>query len=205
MIKINLARGAHVSSALGSSFDGAVNEAEIRKQGLLRLLIILMIPMAMYAYEFQMIPELKSKLNSKKNVLQSLIQKNEQAKGAVSEIKKFKEDQAHLQKQIDTLEGLRKERSREVKILDGLQRDIPEKVWLTKIDFQPGRLSIEGMTTADLELSSFMESLSRSIFLKEVNLIRSVEATYDGGVVKKFEVSCALDIPVGQNPAEVRR
>ena len=125
-----------------------------------------------------------------------MVQKNEQAKGAVAETKKFKEDQEKLQKQIDTLEGLRKERLREVKVMDNLQKDIPEKVWLTKVDFQETKLVISGLAIADSELTTFMENLSGSVFLHDVALLRSSEQPSEGGVLKKFDISCALDLPV---------
>lgn len=199
MIRINLAQsqfqmvkmegGEEISLELGGS-------SEVQRQGAIRFLIMLIFPLLLYAYEFQNIPSLSSKLQSKNSHLQSLMQKNEQAKGAVEEIKKFKEDQARLQKQIDTLDGLQKERLREVKILDNLQKDIPEKVWLTRLDFQDKNLIMLGIAVADSELTVLMENLTKSIFFKQVNLVKSSEYPTDRGTFKKFEISCVIDKPV---------
>lgn len=207
MIKINLAPSAQgKNTTAGAAFgEAAADASEIQKQGAIRLLVLLIIPLAIYAYELQLIPGLQGKLNSKRNVLTSLKQKNDQAKGAVEEIKKFKEDQAKLQKQIDTLEGLRKERLKEVKILDNLQKDIPDKVWLTKIDFQESKLSLSGLATADVELTGFMENLSRSVFLHEVNLVRSSEQPSENGTLKRFDISCAVDQLSPSQSNEVKR
>lgn len=38
-----------------------------------------------------------------------------------------------------------------------------------------------------------MENLSRSVFLHEVNLVRSSEMPSDSGTLKKFDISCAVD------------
>jgi type IV pilus assembly protein PilN len=200
VIKINLAGSKKISSSSFSSPAGgddampAGDNKEIQKQGFLRLFVILILPAILYTYQNQNIPVLQAKLQSKRNLLQTLTSKNEQAKNAVEEIKKFKEDQAQLQKQITTLESLRKDRLREVKILDNLQKDLPEKIWLSKINLEANRMQISGTTVSDLELSSFMDNLSKSIFLKRVNLIRSSDLPFNGGLqTKSFEISCDLE------------
>lgn len=198
MIRINLATSVPVGTIEGGgeAIEGMQGDVSgIQRAGVMRLLVILVAPLILYFYEFQNIPELKSKLQSKSTYLASLTQKNEQAKGAVEEIKKFKEDQSRLQRQIDTLESLQKERLKEVKILDNLQKDIPEKVWLTRLDFQDVNLVIDGVTTSDSELTLFMENLSKSVFLKEVNLVKSSEVPSDKGLLKKFEIVCVIDRP----------
>lgn len=174
----------------------AGGDKEIQKQGAIRLFVLLLVPIAIYAYELQSIPELQRTVQRKRAVLATLKTKNGQAKGAVEEIKKFKEDQVKLQRQIDTLETLRKERLKEVKILDNLQKDIPDKVWLTKVDLSSGKIVLAGLATADAELTGFMENLSRSVFLREVNLVRSSEQASDSGVLKRFEISAVIDQPV---------
>lgn len=205
MIRINLAKSVPMtaSNPIESMEMGEFGSGDIQKEGAFRLLVILLLPLALYFYETQNLPELSSTLASKNQLLQSLTEKNTRAQGAVEEIKKFKEDQAKLQRQIDTLESLQKERLREVKILDNLQKDIPEKVWLNRLEFQDQRLLITGLTTNDTELTVFMENLSKSVFLKEVNLVKSTEENTERGFLKRFEISCVIDRPI--LTPEVRR
>lgn len=208
MIRVNLGKSVPLATTGGGDLDGLelVSDSgspDVQKQGAIRLVIIALFPLALYFHETQKIPELQAKLASKNSVLQSLTEKNLKAQGAVEEIKKFKEDQARLQKQIDTLEGLQKERLREVKILDNLQKDIPEKLWLSRLEFQDAKLMITGLTTNDTELTSFMESLSKSVFLKDVNLVKSSEEQAERGFLKRFEIVCTIDRPVVA--PEVRR
>lgn len=207
MIKINLVNAKKLSSATSNSgeadpFAGADNTA-IQRQGLMRLIIIALLPLALYAYEAQNIPDLQAKLASKNNLLASLTEKNTQAAAAVEEIKKYELDQAQLQKQISTLESFRKERLREVKIMDNLQKDIPEKLWLTKIVYAPPRVLISGVTVGDLELTTFMDSISKSVFFSRVNLIRSTDTPTAAGIqTKTFEISCDLEA-IDMNPSIV--
>jgi type IV pilus assembly protein PilN len=200
MIRVNLLSSATGGGGIGTGFvskevSGEGNE--VQRQGLVRLVIILLFPGALYAYEFIHIPELQARLGSKQSVLQDLQSKNEQAKTAVAEIQKFNEEKNRLQKQIDTLDSLRRDRQKEVKILDSIQKDIPEKVWLTSVEMKEDQMVLGGMATADPELTSFMETLSKSVFYKNVNLVRSQEVQSDKGVLKSFEVSCAIDRDLG--------
>lgn len=199
MIRINLAKSVPIAPTGTNAVEGTqtieLGSADVQRQGVLRLLILAIVPFALWAYEFQNLPDLQSRLNSKNTVLRSLTAKNEEAKGAVDEIAKFKEDQARLQKQIDTLEGLQKERLREVKILDNLQKDIPEKVWLTRMEFADTNLKITGAATADLEISAFMDNLGKSVFLKDVSLIKSTDEVGERGITKAFDILCTIDRP----------
>lgn len=198
MIRINLLSssamaGGGAGTSIASGGEMSVEARDIQRQGMMRLMVILLFPAALYAYEYIHIPDLQQRLNSKQNVLRDLQAKNEQAKTAVEEIQKFNEEKGRLQKQIDALDSLRRDRQKEVKILDSIQKDIPEKVWLTRVELKENDILLDGMTTADPELTSFMETLSKSVFYKSVNLIRSQEQQSDKGVLKSFEVSCNID------------
>ncbi len=208
MIRVNLVR-SHISQQM--RMEGAdsleineVDAADLQRQGGIRFLMLLLVPMALYAWEFQNIPDLKAKLNRKTTEYNNLVATNEQAKGYVDEIKKFEEDQARLQKQIDTLDSLQKERLREVKILDNLQKDIPEKVWLTQLDFQGINFKLSGVAVSDSDLTVLMENLSKSVFLKEVNLVKSSETPTERGTFKSFEIACIIDKPQLQS-AEAKK
>lgn len=198
MIKINLAKPLIIGASTGTMTSMGVenvNVQDVQKQGGFKLLFALLFPIALYIYESQAIPELRHSLIDKQKKLNQLTEKNEKAKTAVEETKKFSEDQDKLQKQIQTLDGLRKERMREVKILDNIQKDIPEKVWVNTIKFDDKRLLISGMAVSDPDLTTFMENLSRSVFLRDVNLIRSDEQVMENSskVIKRFDVTASLE------------
>lgn len=205
MIRVNLAKSVPMTPTSGvESLEGIEADIkDIQRQGLIRLAIILTLPILLWAYESQNIPALRARLNGKSTVLQQLQAKNEQAKGAVEEITRFKADQARLQKQIDTLEGLQRERLLEVKILDNLQKDIPEKVWLERIEFKDFNLFINGLAVTGQDLTTFYESLSRSVFLEEVQLVKEAEQMLDKAIIRKFDINCKIDrsVPVATEVA----
>ena len=212
MIRINLLqkRTAGAASATGggaAAIDmGGGSTTDIQRKGGLHLIVLMLVPGALYALENQKIPELRSVLSSRASLLSSLEQKNSQVSASVAEIKKYKEDQAQLQRQIDTLEGLRRDRLREVRVMDSLQRSVPEKVWFNKIEVKESNLNISGYASSDLDLTIFLETISKSIFLKDVNLVRSNDFASTSGVLKKFDISASLDaapLDANMNPVPV--
>lgn len=201
MIKINLSsHGAGSSAASAASFGGGGGDMfmaadEVRKEALKRVLIILIFPVALYAYQEQNIPGKQAELSSKQQMLTELQSYNEKQAASVAEIKKFKEDEAIIEARITALDKISKDRNREVRVLDLLQTVIPEKAWLTKIQLNPDKVVIQGLAVSDFEVSQFLDSLTKSVFLMDVNLVSSSEVILEGVTLKKFEVSCVLERP----------
>lgn len=196
MIKINLKvsgigsvsgiSGSEVNISMGSE------EVEIQKQGFFRLLIILLGPLALYLWQIQNIPGIQTQLRNKQTVLEELVNKNESAKSAVEEIKKYKTDELKLKEQINTIENLRKDRMREVRILDLIQREMPEKMWLTRIEMRENKINITGFAATDSELTQFMDILSKSVFMQDVSLVRTTEKNIEGSTLKDFSIGATL-------------
>ena len=202
MIKINLISKSSTlpssspfGSALGgsSSADGFVSDDQTRKEALKRLVLLLVGPALLYIYEMQNLPTKQAQLASKNQALMELQEYNAKAANSVAEIKKFKEDEAVIESRIAALEKISKDRLKEIRIMELLQTVIPEKAWLTKVEINPSRMTIEGMALSDFEVSTFLESLTRSVFLVDVNLLNSVEVNQEGNVLKQFQISCSLE------------
>jgi type IV pilus assembly protein PilN len=171
----------------------AGNSEKTRRDALTRLLVILLFPMSLYLYEEQNVPALRQQAAQRQVTLTDLQTFNAKAEASVKEIKKFKEDEKKIQDRITALEKIAKDRFREVKVLDLFQQIIPEKLWLTNLEIKDGRILLSGMSTSDIDISTFMDSLSKSVFLQDVVLISSSEQVQEDLTVKKFEISCLLD------------
>lgn len=190
MIKINLVSNG-APSAIGA--DGAGDDLkDLQKKGAMNLLIILAGPLALFGYDYVKIPELQSQVRRATTELNKLKEENAKAKNALAEKQKFEEDRLKLQTQIRSIESLSADRIKEVRLLDSIQRDLPQKVWLTRIEIKDDRLSLQGLAISDLDLTSLMEVLSQSVFLKEVRLVRSAEQASPQGVLKTYQVTATL-------------
>lgn len=204
MIRINLASARTMAAATRGVADGegggeVVISEQGRKDALVKLLVILITPVALYLYESQNIPKIRNELDRKQASLVEMQTFNAKAEDSVKEIKKFKEDEKKIQTRISVLEKIAKDRFREVKVLDLFQQVIPEKLWFTRVDIKEGKVLLAGYSMSDIDISTFMDSLSKSVFLQEVVLVSSSEHIQDSMTLKKFEISCILE-KVGGRP-----
>ncbi len=174
--------------------EGMVEESDLKKALLVRVVLLLAGPIALFIYQDSNIPPkvaIQAKLTADLSAVQA---KNQAAASSVSEIKKFEKEEEKLKAQISVIENLQKDRLKEVRVMDYVQREIPERVWLSKLALNDGKMSIEGMATGDSELTNFMDGLQGSAYLKEVSLVRSNEVNLpETGLVRKFEISCILE------------
>ncbi len=192
MIKINLVpsrAGAAVQSSTKSS-----GNSEIQRKGLVNLFLILIFPAALAVFETQTIPQKKieiQRISKEKKEIEGI---NQRATVAREELKKIKEVQDKLNSQISVLEGLRLDRDKEVQILDLVQREIPEQIWIQSLDIRDRVLKITGFSLKDSDISLFLEKLSKSVFLKDISLAKSNQENLPKiGAVKKFEIVSSVD------------
>jgi len=173
-----------------SSEDSAI----IRREAIKNLFIILLGLLGLIVYEQINIPELRQQLQKVNAELSEVAEKNVRAQEAVAQTRRLKKEQEILQAQINAIESLKKDRARVLKILELIQKNVPSNVWFNELDFSLGRVTLMGYGITDNDVTNLLEVLSRSIYFREVNLVRSSEFnSRQYGLVKKIEVSCLLE------------
>lgn len=199
MIKVNLLQKNHYKSAGPADSSSSVDledlqfKKEIQKQFLIRVLVIVLAPFGFYSYERNIISSLESKERSLIPQLEELRAFNAKASQIKAEVDKFKEDELKIQTRIQALNSISRQRLNEIKILDFLQQVIPEKVWLSEVDFKDGQIQIAGYAASNDEVSKFQEVLTRSAFLKDVNLSSSRELVIETIPLKQFTISSLME------------
>lgn len=204
MIKINLVSAASTSvsasdsasGGLGNIFGGGgsgIASDYAAKEALKRLFLIMLGPIALILYENQNIPEKMADLNSKRRVLQELTVYNSKNANSVAEIKKFKEDEALIEDRISELKRISENRVQEIKIMDIIQSNIPEQVWLTELNIQRDVATLKGMSISEADVTSFQEALSQQKLIKDIKLVRSDRVTKEGVDLRKFEIDCYIE------------
>lgn len=192
MIKINLLKNFSGGASEDLIFIEEQENAQTNAGK--RLVLMAVGPIALFAYEFQNIPNLQDRLQILQADLQS-VQSFNQKKGPLSaEIEKWKKDQKRLDEQIEFLRLIEEERHLTRDVLIKLQEIIPDQVWITSISIQEFGLKIvgEGVDQADiLEFNKRLENLS---FLREVTLpsVNPVPAGSSGITTYGFEFSAEV-------------
>jgi len=209
MIKINLAAGQATIGAGPDAVPGGEGEKILLQSGGLKLFLMLLGPLAIWMFQnFYLIPVKTTEFLSKNTVLENLKQKNELAKTSVTEYKDIDDKKTRLQAQIDSIEALRKERMREVRILDFIQRQIPEKTWLRSVQVQVDKIIVSGQSISKNDIAVFMESVAKSQLTGDIGLISSKEKNMEGTLVNEFSFSAALLKPKpskASSPGDVKR
>ena len=141
------------------------------------------------AYESYNIGQLSEREANIRNLNQTLATELEQKKPLAEQAKELQKNIKDLESRIQSIKNLSKVRLREIRTIDYLQNVIPERVWLTKVEFEDGALKIEGGALADDQLNKFMESMEGNSSFKNVILLRAVEQKSKEGTVKVFLIS----------------
>lgn len=192
MIKINL-----LKAMAGAESAASVSYSEGDERALspaVKLAIMFAGVGLLMAYEQITVPGLKSELNGVRAQLQSLRAENQKAGNAVSEIEKIMDDIAKTEAQIVTLKDLSKNRLILIKVLDSIQENIPEKVWLTSVAVRDNTVSLSGNAVSQTEINAFSDALGRVIHFAKVNLVNSSEDSQGGaGTFWKFQFECEME------------
>lgn len=201
MIKVNLLhqslpvnRGSSENISAMDLSDDVVAQKEVQKQFLIRILVIILGPVGFYFYESTTISQLVAQEQQLIPQVQELRNFNADAANIKAEVEQFKADETKIQARIEALGKLSAERLNEIKILDFLQQVVPEKVWLSKLEFKSGEILIAGYASTNDEISKFQEVLTKSAFLKNVTLSSSKELLIETVTLKQFEISTLMEM-----------
>ena len=85
----------------------------------------------------------------------------------------FKTQRAALASKLDVIRGLDAKRTGPVRIMDELGQRTPERLWLTKLRFKGGSITLDGASTDTGVVADFLRNLNDSTFFKSVDLNRT--------------------------------
>lgn len=169
----------------------------IKIKAIVNIIIFLITPIGMFIYQEINIPKLKSLLAAENAKLVDYSNYNLKSASLVAEIKKHKENKVLIEKQISSLDGLSKVRSKYVRALDLIQTNIPDKMWLTELKSEGDNLTAKGVSYSDTEISEFLSRVGKSVFFSDVSLASSEDSKEKQGDrvnLKKFQINFNLEV-----------
>ncbi len=184
------AREVNASNDIGGGKSSEV-------KAILNLIIILSIPVGLFTYQEINIPKLNSMLAAENSKLLEVTNYNLKSESLVAEIKKHKENKALIEKQIASLDGLSRVRSKYVKALDLIQQNIPEKMWFVELKSNGDNLLARGISYSETEISDFLARVGKSVYFSDVSLISSEDSKdkpNDRVNFKKFQINFNLEV-----------
>lgn len=152
---------------------------------LLSIVAVLVICLGIYSVTLAKIKTAEDEIVKSEQELAALKQKI----GEIDNIKKFKEE---VQKKLDILDQLRRNKTGPATRMSELSAAVPEKVWLTKYTESGDSISLGGIAFNEELIAELMRNLQASGNFANVELLVSEQQNIKDLKVKKFEISCVL-------------
>lgn len=114
----------------------------------------------------------------------------------LKEVKQFEERTALLQRKIDTIGDIRKNRRLPAPYLDELSRRLPEQIWLVAVQESGSSIKISGRSlNGNPGVADFMKNIELSPLFGTAGLIESKSETIRDRSVMSFTITVPLLTP----------
>ncbi|MDW8190334.1 MAG: PilN domain-containing protein [Pseudobdellovibrionaceae bacterium] len=203
MIRINLLKAVNPGARQSIDIDNVIGSADVLQgsdvkqiqiEAFKNLVLMAIGVVVLKIYESHHLSELRRTFENLETEYSAKSAKNLAAAQAVEQIEKLKKEQEILQNQIASIENLRKDRNKILKILELIQKQIPSNVWFQSLSFDQNSVFLTGYAVSDSDVTSLLEILSKSVYFKETSLLRSLDEKHQKlGLLKKVEIRCILE------------
>lgn len=111
----------------------------------------------------------------------------------VGDLEKFKQQKAELELKLGVIGTLEENRLLPVKTLDDLSMLVPQKsIWLTKIEQDFDKMTIEGISRDNIVAADFMKTIENFAPMQSVDLVSSKKVEIAGVTLQQFIFSCKM-------------
>ncbi|MGH7277362.1 MAG: PilN domain-containing protein [Candidatus Rokuibacteriota bacterium] len=115
-------------------------------------------------------------------------------KARIGQLGKVKEQYVELQKRIEAIEGLTRDQTRPIHLLDAFADMIPRDLWITGLEESTSKLKLRGSAFSTTAVADLMSNLRASGRFKEVDIIVSRQDFAKAPRLVTFEVTCRFEI-----------
>ncbi|MBI5043387.1 MAG: PilN domain-containing protein [Nitrospirae bacterium] len=115
----------------------------------------------------------------------------------VKVVENYEKDKKNFEEKIGVIEQLKKNQTGPVIMLDEISKNIPERVWLTKITESGGKINMDGNAISNTDLASFVSNLRKTKNFTNVELTESKSATEKNIPIYNFKLQCDFKVVIG--------
>jgi type IV pilus assembly protein PilN len=167
----------------------AIKKKETAKQQISILILSLIVLLAIAAGAFVY---LQTKIMSTKKGIESSEKELKDLKTKIGEIDNIKKLQDEVQKKLNILNQLRKDKSGPATRLAKLSEATPDKLWLTKYAENGLKVSLGGVAYNEDLIAEYMRNLLATGHFGNVELVESAQLEIGGVKAKRFEITCNI-------------
>jgi type IV pilus assembly protein PilN len=122
-------------------------------------------------------------------------EESEKLRPQIQTIQELTAKREELERRLNVITTLDKNRLWRVKLIDELSRCTPEHLWLTAYEeAAPDKISIDGVTFSNLLVADLMSRLEASPLYTDVDLLVAERGTIDQRDVVKFKVTARMTL-----------
>ena len=120
------------------------------------------------------------------------IKKLDKKLGKVKDLKARKET---LQKRLQVIRNLDRQRMLPIHLLDEMTKTIPDQVWLSRMKTKKKVIILSGLAESSALVADFMRNISASPYYSDVDLS---QVTQQGAKLKQFSLQFRFALPEGK-------
>jgi len=192
MIKINLIK----EEIVPTKKKIAVPRGEQQRSLLFILIFVIVAGAIGYMYW-----SVHSKLTDLNRNIKMAQEEKQRLDGVIQEVNKYQRDKDLLERKLNLIIELDKNRSSPVEMLVELQDLKPNHLWFSKVTERGGQVTIEGMAVSYNAIAEFDGNLAKSSYFAESN-VELLDAEELPGGEKKFTLTCRFIKPAAPSEEE---
>lgn len=130
-----------------------------------------------------------------RRLLEELEIKKKELAGVISDIEKYNAQKKAFEEKIKVIESLKEKQKIPVRLLDEVSKNIPDGMWLKRLSFSEGKVSISGRAFSNNIIADFISQLEATGLFKDVTLKDStMNPTQEGGGVFDFTIETKFSL-----------
>ena len=169
MIKINLVREGRAVRGAGAAptvTSAAAGPGASNINNILILALLVLGALAALGYWFLT----KRTLDERENTVEQRTLEAKKLEAIIKEVEDYQKRKDSLQQRIDLINQLKQNQKGPVRIMDQISRDLPDLVWLDRMDITGGRISLSGRGLNPNAIALFVENVKKDPYFEEPQL-----------------------------------
>jgi type IV pilus assembly protein PilN len=189
LIKINLVREGRAVRGAGAAPSVAAAQAAAGPSNLNNVLIAGGLILGLLVGGGWWFLE-KRKLAERQDTVAIKTTEAQRLEAIIKEVEDYQKRKDNLQKRIDLINQLKQSQKGPVRIMDQISKDLPDLVWLDRLNMSGGVINIEGRGLNPNAIANFVENIKRDPFFEEPDLSSvTSQAPSAGNPVFSFSMS----------------
>jgi Tfp pilus assembly protein PilN len=195
LIKINLVREGRAVRGAGAApaAAAAAGPGASNINNILIVALVLLFGLAALGYWFLQ----KRARDERKDIVQQRTVEAKKLEAIIKEVEDYQKRKDSLQQRIDLINQLKQNQKGPVRIMDQISKDLPDLVWLDRMEINAGRITLSGRGLNPNAIALFVENVKNDPYFEEPQLgtMAQVSAT---PVVYSFDMNFGFSyVPKG--------